>query len=146
LEELAHRVFDLAGWHVELYVDSRDLSDLEARLAALPKVSIDHLGLSAEGFEVLLRLVERGVRVKATGFGRVNLDVPAALQAICSIDPSALMFGTDLPSTRAKRPFAPDDVSLVLETLGEQLGRRVLHDNAVAFYAPRSSAIDTPLA
>jgi hypothetical protein len=30
----------------ELYVDSRDLVELEPRLRALPRISIDHLGLS----------------------------------------------------------------------------------------------------
>jgi len=134
LEELAWRVFDLAGWHVELYVDARDLVDLEARVLGLPRVSIDHLGLSRDGFAVLLRLAERGVRVKATGFGRGDLDVPLALRALYAANPEVLVFGTDLPSTRAPRPFADTDVALVLETLGERLGARVLCDNAVSFY------------
>lgn len=44
------------------------------------------------------------------------------------------MFGTDLPSTWARRPFADGDLDPVLEALGEQLGRQVLHDNAASFY------------
>jgi predicted TIM-barrel fold metal-dependent hydrolase len=136
LEELAWRVFELAGWHVELYADGRDLAGLVARLAALPRLVIDHLGLSRAGFEVLLRLVARGAKVKASGFGRVDLDVAEALRRVHAVDESALLFGTDLPSTRAPRPFAPADVTLVLEALGEDAARRVLHDNAVAFYRP----------
>jgi predicted TIM-barrel fold metal-dependent hydrolase len=136
LESFALRVHEVAGWHVELYVDSRDLPDLFGTLAGLPAVSIDHLGLSREGFPTLLKLVEKGVRVKATGFGRVDFDVREALRAICAADPGALLFGTDLPSTRAPRPYADDDLLMVLETLGEEVGRRVLYDNAADFYRP----------
>lgn len=136
LEEMARRVHDLAGWHVELYVDSRDLGDLKDTLAALPAVSIDHLGLSREGFPTLLSLVEKGVRVKATGFGRVDFEVGPALKEICAANPDALMFGTDLPSTRAPRPYQDSDLLLVLDALGEDLGRRALYHNAAAFYRP----------
>lgn len=136
LESFARRVHELAGWHVELYVDARELPALRETLLGLPAVSIDHLGLSREGFPDLLKLVERGVRVKATGFGRVDFDVAAALRDICSANPDALMFGTDLPSTRAPRPYSDDDLLLVIETLGETLAAKVLCDNAVAFYRP----------
>jgi len=137
LESLARRVHELAGWHVELYVDSQDLGGLFPTLAALPAVSIDHLGLSKVGFPTLLRLVERGVRVKATGFGRIDFDVKQALSAICAANPEALLFGTDLPSTRAPRSYTDDDLLLVLDVLGEELTQKVLYDNAVAFYRPR---------
>jgi predicted TIM-barrel fold metal-dependent hydrolase len=133
LEALARRVHDLAGMHVELYVDARDLPDLAAQLAALPAVSIDHLGLHADGLPHLLALVERGVRVKATGFGRVDLDVAATIRAVLAVDPTALMVGSDLPSTRARRPFADSDLELVAAVAGRHLDA-VLHDNAAAFY------------
>ncbi len=134
LERFAKRVHEVAGWHVELYVDSRRLPELEGALARLPRASLDHLGLSGSGFETLLRLVERGVRVKASGFGRVDLDVRGAMRDICSANPGALMFGTDLPSTRAPRPFSEEDVTTVVESVGEELARRILYDNAFAFY------------
>jgi predicted TIM-barrel fold metal-dependent hydrolase len=137
LEPLAHRVFELAGWHVELYVDGRELPGLERRLLALPRVSIDHLGLHPGGLPTLLRLVERGVKVEATGFGRAELDVPGALRAIAAVDPGALLFGTDLPSTRARRPFADDDVALVERVLSPGDARAALAENAVAWYRPR---------
>jgi predicted TIM-barrel fold metal-dependent hydrolase len=137
LERLAARVHALAGWHIELYIDSVDLAVLDARLRRLPALSIDHLGLSRAGFPALLRLVEHGARVKATGFGRVDLDVRQALREIAAINPDALLFGTDLPSTRAPRPFSSADLGLVQETLGEPLARRVLFENALAFYRPR---------
>jgi predicted TIM-barrel fold metal-dependent hydrolase len=136
-DALARRVFELAGWHVELYVDGRGLADLEPRLATLPRVSIDHLGLDHDGLAPLLRLVERGVKVKATGFGRVDLDVPATLRAIAAVDPGALLFGTDLPSTRARRPFSDADVDVVAAAVGPEPARRALHDNAAAWYGSR---------
>src|ERR1039457_2518662 len=46
LDGVARRVHELVGWHVELYVDSSELATLFDTLAALPAVSIDHLGLS----------------------------------------------------------------------------------------------------
>ena len=134
LERLALRVHDLAGWHAELYVDSKDLPELESRLAALPRVAIDHLGMTRDGYPALLRLVERRVKVKATGFGRVELDVPEALREITTVDPGALIFGTDLPGTRAERPFEKADVDLIVETLGETLADRVLRENALDWY------------
>ena len=71
LESMASRVHKLAGWHVELYVESASLPELKKRLFRLPKVSIDHLGMTASGTQALLELVEKGAMVKATGFGRV---------------------------------------------------------------------------
>jgi hypothetical protein len=67
---LARRAFDIFGWHTELYVDGVHLPDLTDLLDALPAIVIDHLGLTAGGVPYLLRQVERGVRVKASGFGR----------------------------------------------------------------------------
>jgi len=134
MDRLARRVYDLAGWHIELYVDSGDLPALEPRLATLPKVTIDHLGMTRTGYSALFRLVAGGVKIKATGFGRVRLDVSESLRDIAAIDPSALMFGTDLPGTRARRAFKTKDLDLICSTLGETLARQVLHDNAAAWY------------
>jgi predicted TIM-barrel fold metal-dependent hydrolase len=127
-DSLAHRVHGLCGWHAEVYADGAQLAAHEARLLALPRVAIDHLGLDAAALPVLLRLVEHGARVKATGFGRVDLDVEATLRAI---DPSALLFGTDLPGTRARRPFAREDLELVAS-----IAPAAVADNARAWYRP----------
>jgi predicted TIM-barrel fold metal-dependent hydrolase len=131
---LSARVAAVAGMHTELYVDATDLDALEPTLARLPRVSIDHLGMSGANREVLLRLVEKGMRVKATGFGRVTLDVVEALRAVHAVNPTALMFGSDLPSTRARRPFAATDISLIAEALGESALPAVLHENGRSFY------------
>jgi predicted TIM-barrel fold metal-dependent hydrolase len=134
LEHLSKRVHEVAGWHVELYVYSGQLVELEETLVRLPRVSVDHLGLSGSGFGTLLSLAEQGVQVKATGFGRIDFDPKAAMREICAANPDALLFGTDLPSTRARRPFRDEDVETVVEALGEDLAKKALQDNAVAFY------------
>jgi len=134
LDAMARRVHELAGWHAELYVDSRELDGLFDTLVSLPSCSIDHLGLAKEGFGTLLKLAERGVRVKATGFGRVDFNVPSALQQLHDANPQALMFGTDLPSTRAPRPYSDEDFQLVVDTLGDEAARAVFYDNAARFY------------
>jgi len=138
LEQFARRVHKLVGWHTELYVDSAELSGLFDTLVSLPAVSIDHLGLSKAGFPTLLKLVEKGVQVKATGFGRVDFDVRPALTDLYAANPKALMFGTDLPSTRAPRPYQDEDYDLVLETLGEEKAADVFYKNAIVFYRPNS--------
>ena len=135
LENLARRVYELAGWHAEFYIDARTIDeDLSQRIAALPAASIDHLGMHKHGLDNLLRLVEKGIKVKATGFGRVELDPTATITAMMDVDPTALMVGTDLPSTRAKRPFENADFDLIAQALTPEQAAAVFWDNAAAFY------------
>lgn len=138
LSSMASRVYEIAGWHVELYVDSSDLPDLYDTLIALPSVSIDHLGLSKAGLKILTKLAEQGVRVKATGFGRVDFDVTYVLKALYSANPKSLMFGTDLPSTRAPTPYSDNDFMLVVDTLGDEAAKDILSRNAIEFYKPQN--------
>ena len=92
------------------------------------------LGMTQAGVPVLLDLVAAGCKVKATGFGRVKLDVPATLEAVARKSPDALVFGTDLPSTRAARPFQPVDIDLVEKVLGPELAQKAFWNNPVALY------------
>lgn len=132
---MARRARDAAGLHAQVYADAATLRPHAAVLAALGNgLVIDHLGMTAEGLPVVLDLVAAGAMVKATGFGRVRLDVPAALERIERQRPGALMFGTDLPSTRAERPFSPSDVLLIRDVLGPERAASVLHDAAADFY------------
>jgi predicted TIM-barrel fold metal-dependent hydrolase len=134
LDYMARRVYELVGWHSELYIDSASLVHFTKIVENLPAVSIDHLGLTKEGFYTLLALVEKGVRVKATGFGRVELNVEEALRKIFFVNPDALMFGTDLPSTRAKRPFQTSDMELIYDVLGDEGAKKVFYKNAINWY------------
>ncbi|HJV45823.1 MAG TPA: amidohydrolase family protein [Bacillota bacterium] len=134
LDYFARKVHELVGWHVELYIDSTSLPEISPILEKLPAVSIDHLGLSKEGFHSLLSLVDKGVRVKATGFGRVDLNIEQAIRSIYSVNPDALMFGTDLPSTRAKRPYNHLDLELIYNILDEEQAEKVLYRNAMKWY------------
>ena len=133
LDTLARRVHGVAGWHSELYVDSRDLADLAPLLTALPAVSIDHLGLSRDGLPTLLDLAARGVPVKATGFSRGDLDVPDALRRLAAANPGALMVGTDLPSTRTT-PFQDADLDLVCHSVDSAALPAIFSGNARALY------------
>jgi predicted TIM-barrel fold metal-dependent hydrolase len=137
IADLDRLVHDVAGWHAELYVDASTLEPIFDTVANLPKISIDHLGMTQAGLPKLLALAGRGAKVKATGFGRTEVDVPSALRDLASANPECLMFGSDLPSQRARRPFLPSDIDLIGETLGDALAQKVFWDNAVAFYRPR---------
>ena len=138
LDRFARRVHDVARWHVELYADAETLTALEPVLAALPTVVIDHLGLERRARPVLRRLVERGARVKATGFGRLDFDPVPAVRELLAIDPAAVVFGTDLPSTRAPRPFTEADVRKLADALDPSDRERVFYANALTLYRPRS--------
>lgn len=136
LDRLARRVHEVAGWHAELYADAAAIEPMFGIIANLPQISVDHLGMTAAGVPVLRRLVERGAKVKATGFGRTEVDVPAALRDLARANPDCLMFGTDLPSQRARRPFEPADMDVIGDSLGEALARKVFWDNAARLYRP----------
>ncbi|WP_142685851.1 amidohydrolase family protein [Chitinophaga polysaccharea] len=137
LEQLGLRVYELVKWHVELYVDSRQLPGLSTTLHKLPAVVIDHLGLSKAGFKYLLPLVEKGAWIKATGFSRCDFDVLTAMRQITAINAGALLFGTDMPSTRAPRPFAAADLQLILQNFPEKIAAKICRENALALYQPR---------
>lgn len=151
VDRFSRRVFEIAGWHTELYVDARSLWDADSSslsvlgrtVSNLPVASIDHLGMYPDGLPALLELAGRGVRIKATGFGRLktvaipDFDISKTIREIVHANPAALLFGTDLPGTRAPRPFQLEDLALLRDALADfddvQL-ERVLYQNAVDFY------------
>ena len=134
LANMADRVFELAGWHVELYLNGKQLEDLYSKLIALPAVCIDHLGLQKCGLPNLYRLAEEGVHTKATGFGRIDFDAIAVLKQLYAINPDGVMFGTDLPCTRAARPYHEQGYLNTLDILGERGAENVFFNNARRFY------------
>ena len=131
---LATRVHAVAGWHSEIYADAAALAPHVDKLSKLPQLCVDHLGMTEAGVPVLLDLVAAGCKVKATGFGRVKLDVPKTLEAVARKNPNALVFGTDIPSTRAARPFEAADIDLVERVLGRELAQKAFWDNPLALY------------
>ncbi|MGO1868488.1 MAG: amidohydrolase family protein [Sphingobacterium sp.] len=134
IEKLSNDLFDKYGWHTELYIDSKDLSSLKSVLQNIPQFSIDHMGLSQAGLKDVYYWVEKGAKVKATGFGRIDFDPIPAMKTIYQINPSALMFGTDLPSTRAKVPFSEKDVQLVSDNFTTDELECILYKNALEWY------------
>ncbi len=133
---LANRAYTVGQWHAEIYADAAALKPHVAKLSKLPQIVIDHMGMTEQGLPVILDLVDSGAKIKVTGFGRVNMNVPKALELISARNPNALMFGTDLPSTRAKRPFEAADIQLVRNVLGPTLSERALWSNAIGLYRP----------
>ena len=131
---LATRCHAVAGWHSEIYADAAALKPHADKLSKLPQLCIDHLGMTEAGVPVLLDLVAAGCKVKATGFGRVKLDVAKTLEQVAAKNPSALVFGTDIPSTRAERPFMASDIDLVEKVLGPDLAAKAFWDNPRALY------------
>ncbi len=137
IDALARRVREVAGWHVELYLDANEIPIYRSLIKGLTKIVVDHLGLSRRGLSHLLALVARGAMVKASGFGRLDFPAAEALGAIHRENPGALLFGTDLPGTRCPRPFRAGDIEVIAEALGDDAAlRRVLYENALAIYRP----------
>ena len=133
---LATRANIIGKWHAEIYADASALKPHVAKLSKLPQIVIDHMGLNEAGLPVILDLVDAGAKIKLTGFGRVNMNVPKAIELIAARNPNALMFGTDLPSTRAKRPFEASDIDLIKNILGPTVAIKTLWSNAVSLYKP----------
>jgi len=134
LETLSNFLFDQFNWHTELYLDSKNLKDLTPLLKKIPKFSIDHLGLSNEGLKDLYFWVERGIKVKATGFGRINFNPIPVMKKIFEINPDALMFGTDLPSTRANISFSKKDIQLIQNHFSTSEQSKIFFENAQQWY------------
>ena len=130
----ATAVHDHAKWHSEFYIDCALLADGQYfdLLTSLPVVSIDHVGFSAAGLPHLLRLLRHRAShslptyVKLTGFGRLNgsrEDVRESIIALLRAHPESLVFGSDMPSTRAREPFSEEaDVELILQCVQEVSG------------------------
>ncbi len=52
LDTFARRVYDLVGWHSELYIDAKELPEIASTIEALPAISIDHLGCRKKGYHI----------------------------------------------------------------------------------------------
>lgn len=134
LKRFADRIYDRHGWHVELYIGNTGLREISDIIKSLPRVSVDHLGMDKEANEIVLGLVGAGVKLKATGFGRIGFEPISFMKKVYEVNSSALMFGTDLPSTRAETPFSYDDVVAINSAFSQEELHNIYSKNALDFY------------
>tara|TARA_B110000211_G_scaffold13566_1_gene14131 strand:+ start:545 stop:709 length:165 start_codon:yes stop_codon:yes gene_type:complete len=52
------------------------------------------------------------------------------MKQIHSINPNAILYGTDFPSTRVKVPFSKDDITRVKESFNDSDQEQILYENA----------------
>jgi 2-pyrone-4,6-dicarboxylate lactonase len=150
VEPLLPAIADL-GWHLQLWIDARDLPDLMPRLECLPvPVVVDHMGrmdyhhgTQHPGFQALLRGVGGGkLWSKLSGTYRLGATPPDYLEArpfhdaLVDANPRNLVWGTDWPHPRPEGPV-PDakrlrDVFLDWTTPANR--QAILADNPARLY------------
>ncbi|MEU3982426.1 amidohydrolase family protein [Streptomyces sp. NPDC026672] len=165
LKAIAERIAPL-GWHVVIYFESEDLTDLESFFTALPTpLVVDHMGRpdvtkSVDGpdFTRFLRFVERGdvwVKVtcpeRLTVTGRPALDgerepysdvVPFGRKVVEEF-PDSVLWGTDWPHPNLT-DHMPDDGLLVdyvpRVAVTSTLRQKLLVNNPMRLYWPGENA------
>ncbi len=140
------------GWHLQLWVDTRDLPDLAPALARVPlPVVVDHMGrmehrhgVRHPGFQALVRGVAEGrLWAKLSGTYRLGAtppDYPEARpfhEALVAANPRHLVWGTDWPHPRPEGPV-PDAAHLLALLLDwtprQELRQAILVDNPRRLY------------
>lgn len=138
IKELSERVYKLCNWKTELYLNLQTIDkDLEELIFTLPKVSIDHLGMQKCSMDKLKKIVNADVPIRLTGFGRVGYERDEIRELITILyreNPNSLIFGSDLPSTRASYRFSYDDIQLIKETVGKEAQDRIFFQNGENWY------------
>jgi predicted TIM-barrel fold metal-dependent hydrolase len=115
------------GWHLQLWIDTRDLPELLPALARAPvPVIVDHMGrldyrhgTHNAGFQALVRGVsEGGLWAKLSGTYRLGASAPDYAEAkpfhdaLIAANPLNLVWGTDWPHPRPEGPV-PDAARLL---------------------------------
>ena len=115
------------GWHLQLWIDTRDLPELLPSLARVPvPIVVDHMGrmehrhgVNHPGFQALVRGVGEGrLWSKLSGTYRLGATPPDYAQArpfhdaLVAANPRNLVWGTDWPHPRPEGP-TPDAQRLV---------------------------------
>jgi predicted TIM-barrel fold metal-dependent hydrolase len=141
------------GWHLQLWIDVKDLDDTLPVLTSLGlPVVIDHMGrteasagTAAPGFQSLLRLIGAGgCWAKLSGAHRISHkppDYPDArpfLEALVRANPERLIWGGDWPHPRMDEEMA--DVGHLLDLFQDWVPdadtrRRILVDNPARLYS-----------
>ncbi len=126
VEPLFPALADL-GWHLQLWIDARDLPDLLPALARVPlPVVVDHMGrmeyrhgTQHPGFQALLRGVGDGrLWAKLSGTYRLGASAPDYAEAkpfhdaLVAANARNLVWGTDWPHPRPEGP-TPDAARLL---------------------------------
>lgn len=162
LIEIAHRIAPL-GWHVVIYFEAQDLSELWDFFTALPTtIVVDHMGrpsvdkpVNGAEFQLFLQFMrEHGniwskvscpERLSLTGPKALNgeraayQDVAPFARAVVDAFPDRVLWGTDWPHPNLK-DHMPDDGLLVdfiphIATTFE-LQKKLLVDNPMRLYWP----------
>ncbi|PMC33940.1 2-pyrone-4,6-dicarboxylate hydrolase [Bacillus sp. UMB0899] len=138
MKELSERVYNLCNWKTELYLNLQTIDkELDELIFSLPKVSIDHLGMHKCSIDRLKKIVNASIPIRLTGFGRVGYErdeISELITRLYSENPSSLMFGSDLPSTRANYRFSYNDMKLIQETVGREAQDRIFFQNGERWY------------
>lgn len=138
IEELSLRVYRLQGWKTEFYINLAETSKpLKHLILDLPAASIDHLGMTKVPFEELEDYLRKDIPIRLTGFGRIDYSREEAADLIRKIydaNSNCLMFGTDLPSTRARYRFSKRDIDLIKSVLTPTECDNVFYRNAYNWY------------
>lgn len=150
IEPLYTAMADL-GWHLQLWLDARDLPDMMAALSRVPvPVVVDHMGrmehhhgIGHPGFQALLRGVGSGkFWAKLSGTYRLGATAPDYAQArpfhdaLVAANPRNLVWGTDWPHPRPDGPV-PDAARLLkvfLDWTSEPARTAILADNPARLY------------
>ena len=139
------------GWHLQLWIDARDLPDMASALARIPvPVVVDHMGRMEHhhgtqhpGFQALLRGVGEGrLWAKVSGTYRLGATPPDYLQAkpfhdaLVAANPQNLVWGSDWPHPRPEGPV-PDAQHLLdvfCDWTGTPHRQAILADNPARLY------------
>jgi predicted TIM-barrel fold metal-dependent hydrolase len=152
LERLATRI-KRYGWHVEFLMHADEFPALDELFADFPvDIVLGHLGymrtdkgVSAPGFQALLRLMRRGKAwVKLTGPYRISAaqfphgDTVSFARALLEAAPERVIWGSDWPHVMVKGTM-PNDGSLadlLLDWIPDAgLREKVLSENPAKLYA-----------
>lgn len=140
------------GWHLELWIDARDLPELAPSLARVPvPVVVDHMGrmehrhgVEHPGFRALARGVAQGrLWAKLSGTYRLGATPPDYAEArpfhdaLVAANPRQLVWGSDWPHPRPEGPVP--DAARLLEvfldwTREAGLRQAILADNPRRLY------------
>lgn len=137
LSELSVYVYETFGWHTEFYLDGAKIPELLPLLSKIPVFTIDHLGMNRLSKESLEILVELNCYFKVSGFGRISFEPLSFIKTVMDRRSDRLIFGTDLPGTRARRKYQTLDMELLEMNFSKTALKKILMENALKLYQKR---------